>query len=211
MTISVVVATYGEIGWALTAARAVGSAQGQDAHEIIDRHEARGTVASSRNALAARADGDWLCFLDADDELAPGFIGAMERALERERDSGGNRVLLTPAVQTVRPGRTPGPPTFFKEVPLRQANWLVVGTLIHRDLFWEVGGFPEYPHGFEDWALWSKCVRVGATVVKVPDAVYRYWVNPNSMHRQGWRDKKQQAANHARIAAELDAWEAARV
>jgi GT2 family glycosyltransferase len=87
---------------------------------------------------------------------------------------------------------------------------LVIGTLVHRDLFWEVGGFPEYPHGFEDFALWSKCVRAGAEIVRVPDAVYRYWVNPQSAHRVGWRDKKTQAANHHRVISELDEWEAAR-
>jgi hypothetical protein len=109
----------------------------------------------------------------------------------------------------VRNGRA-GPATFFKEVPLRQANWLVIGTLVHRDLFWEVGGFPEAEHGLEDWALWSKCVRAGAEIVKVPDAIYRYWANPQSMHRQMWRDKKTQVAAHRRVAQELDEWEAAR-
>jgi hypothetical protein len=152
--------------------------------------------------------GDWLCFLDADDELAPGYIRAMEAAVEQQPNA--TRLLFTPAVSIVRNGKG-STPTFFRAVPLRQANWLVVGTVIHRDLFWEVGGFPEAEHGLEDWGLWSKCARVGAEVVKVPDAVYRYWANPNSMHRQLWRDKKVQRAAHARVAAELDEWEAARV
>ena len=81
--------------------------------------------------------------------------------------------------------------------------------MIHRDLFWRVGGFDEYPHGFEDWALWSKCYRLGAEVVKVPDAVYRYFYNPQSAHKKAWRDRKTQVATHIRIKAELDAWEAA--
>jgi glycosyltransferase involved in cell wall biosynthesis len=175
--------------------------------EIIPIHEPDGTISSSRNAAAAYGgDYDWLIYLDADDELAPGYIGAMEAAIERADNA---RTLFTPAVQTVRQGRTPGPPSFFREVPLRQANWLVIGTVVHRDLFWEVGGFPEAEHGLEDWGLWSKCARVGAEVVKVPDAVYRYWANPQSMHRQMWRDKKAQVAAHRRVAQELDEWEAA--
>lgn len=210
MSISVIVATYGDSSWIdIANDRAYPSLIGQGAASVIFNHDDEGNVASSRNAAAASASGEWILTVDADDQLAPGFIGAMERALEQE-GTGGGRLLLTPAVSIVRPGRTPSPPTFFKEVPLRDANWLVVGTLIHKDLFWEVGGFDDYPHGLEDWALWSKCVRVGATVVKVPGAVYRYWANPNSMHRQGFRDKKTHAANHARVAAELDAWEAAR-
>ena len=96
-------------------------------------------------------------------------------------------------------------------ISLRDDNWMVVGTMIHRDLFWKVGGFDDYPHGFEDWALWSKCFRVGAQIVKVPDAVYRYWHNPQSKHKQGWRDRRWQVETHMRVKRELDEWEAARV
>ncbi len=210
MSISICVATYGDWKWVeLADERALPSLRRQTPCQLIARHQDEGTIASSRNACAKEATGDWLLFVDADDEIAPGYIRAMETAVEQQPNA--TRMLFTPAVQTVRPGRTPGPPSFFREVPLRQANWLVVGTLIHKDLFWEVGGFPEAEHGLEDWALWSKCARVGAKVVKVPDAVYRYWANPNSMHRVLWRDKKVQRAAHARVAAELDEWEKAHV
>jgi glycosyltransferase involved in cell wall biosynthesis len=209
MSISVCVATYGDPEWRQKRKRAIRSIEHQGFNDWIVYHDDEGTIATSRNSAAEQATGDWLCFLDADDELAPGYIGAMEAAVEREGTDGKRRLLFTPAVSVVRNGRA-GPATFFKEVPLRQANWLVIGTLIHRDLFWEVGGFHEAEHGLEDWALWSKCVRAGASIVKVPDAVYRYHANPQSMHRQMWRDKKKQVAAHRRVARELDEWEAAR-
>jgi GT2 family glycosyltransferase len=134
----------------------------------------------------------------------------MRRALEQNPGDGNRKVLFTPAVQQIRKGR-PGDPVFFdRGISLRDDNWLVIGTMIHRDLFTEVGGFPDYPHGFEDFALWSKCYRAGASVVKVPDAVYRYFHNPQSAHKKGWRDRKWQVATHQRVVAELDAWEAAR-
>jgi glycosyltransferase involved in cell wall biosynthesis len=175
--------------------------------QTVCRHDSGGTRASSLNAGASEAQTDWLIFLDADDELAPGYVGAMKRALEQHRGDG--KVLFTPAVQVIRKGR-PGTPVFFdRGISLRDDNWLIVGTMIHRDLFNEVGGFDDYPHGFEDWALWSKCFRVGARVVKVKDAVYRYHHNPQSAHKQMWRDRKWQVATHMRVKAELDAWEAA--
>jgi glycosyltransferase involved in cell wall biosynthesis len=208
MSVSVIVATYGDHKWMDVAMKKARPSAVDQGAEVMTHYERDATIAAARNDGASEANGDWLCFLDADDELAPGYIGAMEAACGREANA--TRLLFTPAVQVVRAGRAPGAPTFFKTVPLRDANWLVVGTLIHRDLFWEVGGFPDYPHGLEDWALWSKCVRVGATVVKVPDAVYRYHANPHSMHRQLWRDKKNQRAEHLRVARELDEWEAAR-
>ncbi len=132
----------------------------------------------------------------------------MERALEREPPGG--RLLLTPAVSQVRKGKTGTPFFFDRGVSLRDDNWLVVGTLIQRDLFMEVEGFEDYEHGFEDFSLWSKCFRLGARVVKVPGAVYLAHVNQQSKHRQGWRNRKWQVATHQRVVAELDQWESAR-
>lgn len=181
--------------------------QGSD-HERILHHDPFGTRASSLNDGIAQATGNWVLLCDADDEFAPGYVGAMRRALEQNQDDGP-KVLFTPAVQHIRKGR-PGAPSFMdRGISLRDDNWMVIGTMIHRDLFWRVGGFDEYPHGFEDFALWSKCYRLGAEVVKVPDAVYRYFYNPQSAHKRGWRDRRWQVATHQRVVAELDAWEAA--
>lgn len=208
MNVSVLVATYGDPVWMTTAERAVASAVASNPYEVIAEHQSDGTIASSRNALAEEASGDWLLYLDADDELEPGYVEAMKAAHDQE--SPDEPLLLTPAVRHVKKGR-PGAPFFFdRGISLRQDNWLVVGTLVRKDLFLEVGGFGDYPHGFEDWSLWSKCFRVGAKVVKVPDAVYVYHHNPQSKHKQGWRDRKWQVETHQRVARELDEWEAAR-
>ena len=92
---------------------------GQDADELCVLHQPDGTRASSLNQGARQAHGDWLIFLDADDELAPGYVGAMRRALEQHPD--GDLMLFTPAVQHIRKGR-PGTPFFFTrhQPPRRQ-------------------------------------------------------------------------------------------
>jgi GT2 family glycosyltransferase len=155
-----------------------------------------------RNELAASAKGDWLLFLDADDELAPGYLDAMAQV-------GGENVLLTPSVRKVVKGLPQNKTFFYPEVDLRYGNWLVVGTLVRREMFNRVGGFPEAPHGFEDFGLWSKCYRLGARVVRVPQAVYIQHVNPQSKHRVGWRNRKWQVETHNRVNRELDEWEVA--
>jgi GT2 family glycosyltransferase len=208
MNISVLVATYGDESWVTTAARAIVSATTQDAFEVVAHHDPDGTVSSSRNALAQQAAGDWLLFLDADDELAPGYVDAMSKAAHQNLLDPMR--LFTPAVRHVKKGRPAAPFFFDRGISLRQDNWLVVGTLVHKTLFMEVGGFGEYPHGFEDFSLWSKCWRAGAEVIKVPDAIYVYHHNPQSKHKQGWRDRKWQVATHERVVAELDEWEASR-
>lgn len=203
MNVSVLIATYGDPEWIKTAERAYLSARNQGAADIILHHDDEGTIASSRNASIGAASGDWLLFLDADDELAPGYLDAMKAAY-----TGDDRALLTPAVQQIRKGRAGAPSFFDRGISLRQDNWLVVGTLIHKDLFLKVEGFGNYPHGFEDFSLWSKCFRVGASVVKVPAAIYLYYFNPQSKHKQGWRDRKWQVETHQRVVRELDEWEA---
>ena len=187
-TISVIVATYGEEHWRdLANTRALSSVvYEREADEVIPLHQPDGTRASSLNHAASYAESGWLLFLDADDELAPGYVGAMRRALEQ--NTNGERVLFTPAVQQIRKGR-PGRPFFYPEVDLSAGNWLVIGTMISRALFDEIGGFREHPHGLEDWNLWNRAVRAGATIVKVKDAVYRAHMNPQSAHHRFQRDR----------------------
>lgn len=188
-------------------ARALPSANAQEPHEVLIGHDSQGTIASVRNDLGHKATGEWLCFLDADDELAAGYLVAMQRAYER-RSRGKSHPsedpppLLTPAVSYVRKGRRQ-PPRLLPGGDLRNNNYLVVGTLVHRDLFREVGGFEDYPHGFEDWSLWAKCWKAGAKVVQVRRAVYIAYVNENSKHRAMWRDRTYQAEWHKRVQREL--------
>ncbi len=182
MTFSIIVASYGHTRWrTLGDRRALPTATAQHPYEVVRIHEPDGTVASARNNGAAQATGDWLVFLDADDELAPGYTDAMQAALYN-RDVAS--LLLTPAVSYVN-GRTARPPMFWPEVDLRHGNWLVIGTALPRSLFHEVGGFDDRPEygAFEDWALWVKCWKAGAKPVKVPDAVYRAHVTADSRHR----------------------------
>ena len=202
-TISVIVATYGASEWEVMAEeRALASLGNLYPDQTIQIHETNGTRATSLNNGAAEADGDWLLFLDADDEFAPGYVGAMRRALERHRDDGTRNVLFTPAVQQIRKGR-PGPPFFFPEVDLSGGNWLVIGTMISRTLFNEIGGFREHPHGLEDWNLWNRAVRAGATIVRVKDAVYRAFVNPQSEHHKFQRRRREYMAAYEIAKADV--------
>lgn len=168
-------------------------------------HDDRLAIGPVRNVLAGKASGDWLCFLDADDQLAPWYLAEMFNRYHAEREHSRGPFLLTPSVSKMRKGRRSSA-AFYPEVPLWQANWLVVGTLIERDLFERVGGFEDYPHGFEDWSLWNKAAKAGAQVVKVPKAIYIQHINPRSKHRLGWKNRRWQVETHQRVEAELAAW-----
>lgn len=182
--ISVVVATYGSEEWRERAQAAGRSAfpQLEGEEEIVYEHQPEGTVATSRNGGAEKAQRPWLLFLDADDELGPGFLRAMRRELES--DGGGSPLLLTPAVSYVRAGR-PSPPRLLPVVNYRLGNYLVIGTLVPRAFFFEIGGFADEPRygAWEDWHFWARCLHAGARVKGVRKAVYRVNLEPTSRHR----------------------------
>jgi len=199
--ISIVITTYGGDHWPeIARQRAYPSAMEQNAYEVIVHHERSLPIGPARNRAALRTSGEWLLFLDADDDLDPDYCSMMTDAIcSAERPEPA---LLQPAVCYYRKGR-PGPTYLIPEKDLSTDNFLVIGTVLRRRLFMDVGGFNDYPHGFEDWSLWAKCWRAGAKVFPVPRAVYNAHINPQSEHRKMWRNRKWQVETHMRVQSEL--------
>lgn len=202
MSVSILICTFGGSEWAQLAKRRAypsASNQGDAAHEIIVLHEPDALLAEVRNLAALKATGDWLLFLDADDELAAGYVVAMRlRSLDVARVYGG-AVLLAPAVQYVDVVREveiapdeygtvtkSDDPILLSETPtvkgrpLHEINRCVIGTLVQRELFLHLGGFSADLPIYEDWDLFLRCERAGATIADVPDAVYRAYRRPGS-------------------------------
>jgi GT2 family glycosyltransferase len=191
VNVSVVVATFGSSEWQKMGSRTA------KAHGAFHCHLPEGTLAGARNLGAASVPGEWLCFLDADDELHAGYLDAMRAALP----PGGGRHLLAPAVCFVgrRGQRKPARiPSHAHLRDLTQGNWLVIGTLVQAAVFREAGGFREYPI-YEDWDLWLRCWKRGAEIVEVPGAVYVARVRPSSRNRGPTRTEKLRW--HTEIAA----------
>lgn len=199
--ISIVITTYGASEWEdLAWSRAYPSTIEQGAQEVIVHHERDLTIGPARNAAGRRAQGDYLLHLDADDELADGYVAAMEQAIREHPNP--KMTLFQPSVSYIRKGRGT-PPLVMPDKDIRTDNFLIIGTVVNRKLAQSVGGFPDYEHGFEDWGIWARCWRAGARVQQVPDAVYRAFWNPRSKHHTQWRDRKWQVATHLRVQAEL--------
>jgi glycosyltransferase involved in cell wall biosynthesis len=184
VTIAVIVASYGDDTWnELAWSRAYPSTLDQNADDVIVHHEPDGDIGTCRNNAAERTSTDHLIFLDADDELAPGYVDAMRNAV---RDTP---TLYAPRVSYVVRGRKQ-PPKYWPEKPLSEGNWLVIGTMLPRDVFVEVGGFDGRPHAFEDWALFARCWKAGAEPLKVPRAVYVAHWTPGSRNKKLSREQQ---------------------
>lgn len=183
MTLGVVIASYGGESWRqLSLKRAYASASAQNPDELAWSYQEEGPISRVRNEAAAQVKTDWLLFLDADDELAPGYIDAMKKEIEEVDDTSR---LLVPHVSYVRRGGHEPVMCWPRQDP-RDGNWMVIGTVVSREVFEEVGGFRDYGWS-EDWDLWARCQMLGAAPVEVPDAVYIAHANEGSRNRTGGR------------------------
>lgn len=55
---------------------------------------------------------------------------------------------------------------------LLSANFIVIGAMVERNQFLEVGGFEEFKI-FEDWHCWLKLWKLGAEIEDCDKAIYR--------------------------------------
>lgn len=212
MKVGCVIATHGAEEWSeLAWSRAYPSTLGQGFADVIVWHETAATLADARNAAARALPYEALVFLDADDELAPGYLTAMAPLLH------GRAVIeftpIIPGVVDPYAAAFPSeidvtdrlPPTLgvpavsyvhpngFEEKPQipNRGRWpflneAVIGTLVSRQLFLNVGGFRDIPM-YEDWDLWLRCVDAGAVLQYVEGAVYRAHVRPGSRNQADGR------------------------
>jgi glycosyltransferase involved in cell wall biosynthesis len=202
MDVSVVVASFGSQEWVcLACSRAVPSALAEGV-PVIYVHGL--SLHGARNAGLAQVETEHVVFVDADDELEPGYIEAM---------ASGSCDLRAPAVRYIRGGRPRAPyvPRVASHhhdctaecVTSGAGNWLVVGTCARTDLLRETGGWREWDC-YEDFDLWMRVLLLGATVEAIPAAVYRaHWRADSRNRAPAMVDKNR--VHHEIVAANLHA------
>jgi glycosyltransferase involved in cell wall biosynthesis len=162
--------------------------------QVVDARDRRG-AAHALNVGIRAAEGDLLLFCDADDEVAPGWIESMTRALRRTAFVTSRHTVEElnepwvveargPSRMLTEPMRLP----FAPHVPIGPT----AGMGIRRSVHEAVGGFDETVATIPDT---DYCVRVqqlpGTTLEFVPDATVHY------RYRAGLRDTFRQASRYA--------------
>lgn len=169
------IASYGDADvWDPLAHRAVTSALAQTVSfkEVIRLHLPGGTLQQARNQAAESARSEWLCFLDADDELDDHYHEAMQQGSVEANE------IRRPATLGVHAdGHEDDYPVMIPRCSLRVGNCIVIGAFVRRQHFLTAGGFGADPV-LEDWDLFIRMHLDGAEIVDVPDAIYRVHVNP---------------------------------
>lgn len=181
MDVTIAIATFGDRSWVeLAEQRALPSAR-QSGAPVVQIHLDEGGIHDARNACLNLVDTKYLIYLDADDELEPGYLDAM---------ATGTADVRAPSVAYVTNGRRQRP-----EMPrvvghthqcaagcLTAGNWLVVGSMVRTQLLRGIGGWRDFPWS-EDWDVWLRCHLAGASIEPIPRAVYRAHVRPDSRNR----------------------------
>ena len=188
MDLTVCVATYGDPSWIdLAETRAIPSALQTGAavahyHHIDSLHAARTQLL---NAVAT----PWVCFLDADDELEPGYVARMAEAPTDIRVPAVRYVVDTEQRTTgAHIPRVAGHRHDCTGACLPLGNWIVIGAVVRTELAQTVG-WREWAC-YEDWDFWLRCWQAGATVARVPMAVYRAHVRADSRNRAGTPEQR---------------------
>ena len=144
----------------------------------IEFQQRRGQNAS-RNRLTALSSGEWLLYLDADDELAPDAVerkmarssgadalyGSMELRTQRGRDLISSQIIVA---------------TSFDDPLAAAFLWKYPNTssfMFRRQAVVDAGGWNEAIHSCTDYDLYFKLLLAGKELRPVPDSfsVYRHW------------------------------------
>lgn len=188
LDVTVVVATYGDGAWIdLARERAIPSAKLAGAPVV---HSHGPSLHEARNRGAATCSTEWLCFLDADDELSPDYFGQMEKGTADVR--APMALYIEKGRERLWQPRVAGHTHDCVAECLRDGNWLLVGSVVRRELFDAAGGWKDYPWS-EDWSTWIRCWKAGGTFELVRDAVYRAHVRRDSRNRGATRKARLEA------------------
>lgn len=178
--VTVIVATFGSHHWRLK-----GDETARHHGAMHYHHTGFGMSLGAVRNRAVEMSGatGWICFIDADDWLEPGYLDAMGLF------TTWTDMLLAPKLR-LGLGK---PQKLWLHRDIMETNPCCIGTLIHRDVFDDIGGFWDEP-AWEDWSLFRRAVLAGATICGVDDATYCAWSspdgrnstieNPTRLHRQ---------------------------
>jgi len=144
-------------------------------------------LAAARNTGIRESRGRYLSLLDSDDMWMPGYLEAMERALEADPGAGfaytdawaldddTRRIRRKTAMANQRPPDPPPPDAGRLLAELLERNFVFVAATIPRHVLDEVGSFDARLRSSEDYELWLRIAAHGRHATRPPGlhAIYR--------------------------------------
>lgn len=192
MDVTVCIGTFGDRSWIDLARRATASVPNEI--PVIHRHAE--TLHDARNAALAEVRTEWVVYLDADDELEDGYFDAMREGTADVRGPIA-RYMVDSTERNLWQPRVWGHDHDCEAECLRDGNWLLVGAMTRTEIMRRAGGWRDFAWS-EDWDLWIRCWKAGATFELISNAIYRAHVRPDSRNRGATQEAKNAA--HRAIA-----------
>jgi glycosyltransferase involved in cell wall biosynthesis len=158
----------------------------------------RGTPAPARNAGVAEAKGEWVAFLDDDDEWLPGKLKAQLEHTDRADVIATNAVTTT-AEQPYFPAAPPIARPTRRDI--LTANPVIHSSaMVRRDRLRRVGGFPteSWLRALEDYGAWLALADAGARFLVLGEPLVRYRTHGEDRFSRGGPLRVEMAA--ARLA-----------
>jgi GT2 family glycosyltransferase len=141
-------------------------------------------IAGASNAALAMATGEFVGFLDHDDELSPDALLEVVRALNERPETDffySDEDKITEKGKRYHPFFKPG----WAPDTLRSYNYLCHFSVIRRSVVGEVGGFREGYEGSQDYDLFLRVVDRTDRIVHIPKILYHWRAIEGSVGRKG--------------------------
>jgi glycosyltransferase involved in cell wall biosynthesis len=153
--------------------------------EIVFLRIGHGGEAAAKNAAAARASGDYVVILDADDIYLPERLEALTELANARPDLD---ILTTDAYLVVdgRPVRRNYDRRWRLEVAdqrraILQRNFIFGHAAVRRERLLAHGGFDESILWTTDWDLWLRLILDGSLAGAVPEPLALYRIRQSSL------------------------------
>ncbi|MDR3416873.1 MAG: glycosyltransferase [Nevskia sp.] len=160
------------------------------------RNDSAAGAAGARNRAVREASGDWVAFLDDDDELLPGYLAGLRRRIAGDPALG----LVWTGIERVHHETAPPHSETLRwddrwdgasrsEHPFLQRFALSFGVAAKRALLLQAGAFDERFSGNEDIDLAMRLVAAGTPYAAIPEPLLRVHVGEGTSLSRG-RDNR---------------------
>lgn len=146
----------------------------------IKRTKNFGNDTRPKNRGIKASKGEYIAFLDDDNEYRPDHLAVLVKQLEKNPKIDlvyGDRWVVDDEGK-VEPRL--GIVSNYDPFLLMRQNYIDTSdVLIRRDILLETGGFDERYKKYVDWNLWVRLAKMGATMLHVPSVITNYHLHKN--------------------------------
>lgn len=146
--------------------------------QIIYCNCAEQGVAHARNYGVALSTGDYICCLDADDEIKPTFLAKCVEALKHDPSLAIAYTRIEWQSEDGRNGISEWPPEYNFDNFLKRQNQVPTCCLFRKDIFDRLGGYRQryapQGAGAEDVELWLRMGALGYSAKRINEPLFIY-------------------------------------